>query len=261
MAKELQDKIEEYLLSKMNEEDEQLFEEQLRQDPNLKEEVELTALIIGSARKIGLKTERDSVTADNKADWEILKSASSDEVESLTKGKSRTKIVPWLTGSVAAVVLLFIVIHFNNQASSTDKLYASYYKPFEEEPILHRGADVMDEGTTELLDDALQHYANHQYNSALDLLNKVAPEYADQIVVYKSICLLETKQPKQAAQVLSSALVEYGEGWEYYQDAQWYLSLAYLKSKQKEEAMAVLEQIVKAERVYAEQAGKLLEGL
>ena len=72
---------------------------------------------------------------------------------------------------------------------------------------------------------------------------------------------METNETKQAIQLLNESLEKNGEGWEYYQDAQWYLALAYIRSKQTKEAKNILQQIVADERVYFERAKELLQRL
>jgi hypothetical protein len=54
---------------------------------------------------------------------------------------------------------------------------------------------------------------------------------------------------------------KHGEGWEHYQDSQWYLALSYLKDKRNNDAQSILEQIVTDGRFYAEKADEILKRL
>ena len=55
------------------------------------------------------------------------------------------------------------------------------------------------------------------------------PQVDENYLIYKAICLLETDKTKDAISLLEE-LVGNGEGTEYYQQACWYLALAYLQN-------------------------------
>lgn len=260
MSDGLENKIERYLLARMSEEEAKQFEKELEKNSSLKEEVELTALIIGSARKIGAQNEKSAVTEESKAIWDMLKETSTDDVKRLT-GKKRTSILTWVTSGAAAVILLLVALHFYRIDKTHEELYAAYYKPYEDDLAPHRGINSMDEIATEMFDKALKYYNTQQYRSALDLFNNIDIQYTHHIAIYQSICMLETGQTKDAIDLLSFAIQEYGEGWEYFQDAEWYLALAYLKDNQEDQTIDILARIIEFDRYYADEAKDLLDVL
>ena len=56
-------------------------------------------------------------------------------------------------------------------------------------------------------------------------------------------------------------IVKAGDSHPHYEDACWHLALFYLKTRQKTEAIDVLEKIIKEKGYYAEQATIVLEEL
>lgn len=268
MTNMLQDQIERYLLNEMTSEEAQEFSNKIESNPQLKEEVEMVALIIGATRKVGEK--------EDLADIEVLRQASLSEVEDLISKKSaiaadatakktpmlsiRTAI--WTLSGIAAIFLAVLFINYNKQSSNLNQLYTDFYQPLvEEEYGVTRGSEDVSEADNLLLIDGLNLYYQGEYTEALTKLNQISAGVQRSVSVFSAISLLETGKPKQAVQLLKTSISDYGEGWEYYQDAQWYLALAYLKSKQVEDAEEVLQQIVVEDRFYAEKASKLLQDL
>ena len=88
------------------------------------------------------------------------------------------------------------------------------------------------------LASAMESYQNKDYATALqkfDSMHQVDENY----LIYKAICLLETDKTKDAISLLEE-LVGNGEGTEYYQQACWYLALAYLRNHEDEKAFDLL---------------------
>ena len=82
------------------------------------------------------------------------------------------------------------------------------------------------------LTSALEAYQNKDYATAFQRFNTI-PQVDENYLIYKAICLLETDKTKDAIALLEE-LVNNGEGTEYYQQACWYLTLAYLYEHKKE---------------------------
>ena len=139
---------------------------------------------------------------------------------------------------------------------------ADFYQPLDEDGLaVARGGDDISEADNLFLSEGFELYSQGEYAKALTKFNQISDNNQRSVSLFSAISLLETGNAKQAVQLLESAISDYGEGWEYYQDAQWYLALAYLKSKQEEDAEKMLQQIVVENRFYAEKASKLLQDL
>lgn len=256
MNDELQNQIERYLLREMAEEEERNFTARVNSDDSLKREVELTALIIGATKKVGEKSDLSEI--------EALKNVTSADIERLTRRKkniSAPKIIYWAVSSAAVILLAVVLNHSYQQNRQATRLFAAYYQPFEDDLGTHRGSSDISAADADLLAKGLEFYNEKKYAEALGLFNQVSEKNQPSVVVYQAVCLLETDKAKQAAELLQTAISENGEGWEYYQDAEWYLALAYIKAKQMKEAKVVFKQIVDNGRVYAEKAGEFLQRL
>ena len=114
MNEELQNQIERYLRLEMNEEEERNFAERINNDDNLKKEVELTAMIIGAAKRVGKEQDLSEI--------EMLKQASTDDIRKLTKRTKPNlvlKTVYWVTSSAAVILLAFTINHFYSHINCT----------------------------------------------------------------------------------------------------------------------------------------------
>lgn len=249
----LHTQIENYLLNKMSEDEARIFSEKISHDSLLEKEVELTAMLIGATKKVGEKKDL--------ADINILRNASSADIyKILNRKKSKTiqHTLFWVTSSVAVLVAAVLLFNFNKQKNHTEELFASYYQPYADDSGMDRGGDEISEQDALLLTDALNFYNNEKYADALVLFDQFSEVNQISVAVFRAVCLLETGKAKQAIQLLEMSITENGEGWEYYQDAQWYLALSYVKIRQLKEAKRILQQIIDQDRVYAEKAKELL---
>lgn len=256
MTQELQNQIERYLFQEMTEDEERNFTERINSDENLKREVELTAMIIAATKETGSEQDLSQI--------EMLKQASSDEIRKLTKRPKPNlvlKTVYWALSSAAVIFLVFTINHFYKVNNNTQQLFASYYEPYYDDAGTHRGDTFITDEDSLVLAKGMDFYENQKYAQALDVFNQINSSYADDIAIYKAVSLMETGKTKQAILLLSEAIERNGESWEYYQDAQWYLALAYIKAKQTKDAKNILQQIIADGRVYAEKAIDLLQHL
>ena len=89
------------------------------------------------------------------------------------------------------------------------------------------------------LAEAMDAYQRQDYFAALQKLNAI-PNLDVNFLIYKAICLIETDQLPQAIHLLEE-LVSHGEATEYYQQANWYLALAYLKEHEGEKANKLIK--------------------
>ena len=91
------------------------------------------------------------------------------------------------------------------------------------------------------LASAMESYQKEDYVTALQKFETI-PDVDENYLIYKAICLLETEQTKKAITLLEQ-LVANGESTEYYQQACWYLALAYLCNHEDEKVIDILDNI------------------
>ncbi len=256
MKNDIDNQIDRFLLGEMDAQEEKDFIEKMNQDENLKNEVELTASIIGATREIG--KQKDIAAID------VLKNSSPDKVTALFEKKKQKKSTKWLywTVSSAAVVLFAILIGSNYyQNNFNQQTYLAYYQPLEDDTGIHRGSDSTSDNDLVAIDNGLKQYHEKNYSDALQTFSQVSNHYQYSVTVYRAVCMLEIGQTKEAISILENAIKSYGEGWEYYQDARWYLALAYLKNNDRKKTINLLNEIIDENKVYAEKAYELLRVL
>ena len=125
MNNTLHTQIENYLLNKMTEEEARIFSERIAKDYFLKEEVELTALIIGATRKVGENKDLDDI--------QILRNASTADIGAIInqrKSKIIQRTLFLATSSVAVVLVAVLLFNFNKRNNQSEELFASFYHHF-----------------------------------------------------------------------------------------------------------------------------------
>ena len=119
-----------------------------------------------------------------------------------------------------------------------DKLFETYFIPLEyDSQLMSRGEETI----FPELASAMESYQKEDYVTALQKFETI-PDVDENYLIYKAICLLETEQTKKAITLLEQ-LVANGESTEYYQQACWYLALAYLCNHEDEKVIDILDNI------------------
>ena len=149
----------------------------------------------------------------------------------MTKRQQKSKVRKLVMSITSIAAIIAIVFSFNIYQDNRrmDKLFESYYIPLEyDSQLMARGDDTISPELT----SAMEAYQNKDYATALQRFNAM-PQVDENYLIYKAICLLETDKTKDAIFLLEE-LVSNGEGTEYYQQACWYLALAYLRNHDKD---------------------------
>ena len=103
--------------------------------------------------------------------------------------------------------------------------------------LMSRGEETISPELT----SAMESYQKGDYATALQKFEAI-PGVDENYLIYKAICLLETEQTEDAITLLEK-LVANGEGTEYYQQACWYLALAYLCYHEEEKTIEMIKHI------------------
>jgi TolA-binding protein len=190
-----------------------------------------------------------------------LKPEESEPVKYLTadnkQGISRSLIVRYASLSAAAVIGVFFLIKMLLPSSDTEKLYTSYYQPFNAVSSVTRSA-ISDE--TDLYSTSLEQYRLGDYQTAaigfsaviLRDTSIIAPRFL------MGMSQMGMGNFDQAVNLLSPISVRSGE---YHKEAVWYLGLAYLKTGEKKKAAECFALLTKSPGYYNERAGKILRRL
>ncbi|MEM9674636.1 MAG: hypothetical protein ACFB15_11705 [Cyclobacteriaceae bacterium] len=246
MEEEIKDqRIQDYLADALEGEELKDFENQMQQDPELAAEVAGYQNLERGLHGIGVEHLATEISA-----WEA------DYQQAQT---TETKAVPFRPYyAVAAAITLLIVTGiflFWNPTPDMAELYAQHYTPYED-MILDRSDAT--EGTQELLVQGMEAYNNQQYAQAEERLQEYLTQAPDQYgaALYLGIAQLETDRFEAAEASFTTALQDAN----FEQQAQWYLSLLYLKSDQPEETLTALQTIANSPQHYKNrEATALLE--
>ena len=155
------------------------------------------------------------------------------------KTSSKIKSI-WLSiASIAAIIAIVFSLNIYRDNLRMDEAFRTHYTPLEYDPQL-MSRDEESPLSLELT-EAMDAYQRQDYSIALQRFN-IIPNVDENFLIYKAICLIETDQFPQAISLLEE-LIGHGEATEYYQQANWYLALAYLKVHKDEKAKMVIEKI------------------
>ena len=165
---------------------------------------------------------------------------------------------------VAAAIALLILAGAGAaywQYTRYDRLYAAFFTPPEAgEVIAMRSENGIREADPDL-QQALNRYEAGDYAAATELFDHYLQRRPDdfQAGLYAGVAALNSGLPEKAAEQLTAVSINEPK---LFDEANWYLSLAFLKQKKLVDAKAILENLVqKAEPVHAEKAKGLLEQL
>ena len=140
--------------------------------------------------------------------------------------------------SIAAIIAIVFSINIYQDNRRMDKLFETYYTPLEyDNQLMSRGEEII----SPKLASAMEPYKKEDYATALQKFEAI-PDVEENYLIYKAICLLETEQEENAITLLEQ-LVANGEGTEYYQQACWYLALAYLCNHEEEKTIEMIKHI------------------
>ena len=146
--------------------------------------------------------------------------------------KSKVKKFVMSITSIAAIIAIVFSLNIYQDNRRMDKLFETYYTPLEyDSQLMSRGEETISPELT----SAMEFYQKEDYATALQKFEAI-PNVDENYLIYKAICLLETEQTEDAITLLEK-LVANGEGTEYYQQASWYLALAYLSNHEDDKAM------------------------
>ena len=150
--------------------------------------------------------------------------------------KSKVRKLVMSITSIAAIIAIVFSFNIYQDNRRMDKLFETYYTPLEyDSQLMSRG----EESISPALTSAMEAYQNKDYATALQRFNAIS-QVDENYLIYKAICLLETDKTKDAIFLLEE-LVSNGEGTEYYQQACWYLALAYLHNHEDCKAFGILK--------------------
>ena len=231
-----QEKIELYLQGKLEEQSRHDFEEQLKQDKALQEDVKLSREIEKAINEV----EGEELFKEN-----LSRLGDKYVVAEAPKNNGFFGSARWLV-IILLVVVLAVVGYFLWQQSNTsnavepEQIFASYYEPYT------LGGNTRSNGNVdEDYSNAIKAYDNGNYSEAIESFTQRVAANPDDISTQLLLgnCYLNISPPEtQTAIELFKPIAEGGSEL-YATTAKWYLAFAYLQDNQTEEAKAIFEDI------------------
>jgi tetratricopeptide (TPR) repeat protein len=241
---QLQEKIDAYLEGQLSEEDKIAFEKMLSEDSELVAEVEEQKVINLGIAMHDLQEVKNELVEINEMVGQIKKKVKIDYDETETNPEKSAQIISLNShrkkyfAAAAILVLLIIPIYFLFlQTPKTDRLFSQNFEPYPN-VITHRGDDVQTD-----IYKAMGLYDRGQYEDGLQLFEKIrASSNADpRITLYTGICYLAESETDKAILLFQKVIKE---GLVFNSEANWYLALSFVKNKQLQEAIPILENLV-----------------
>ncbi len=246
------EEIEKYLKNEMNEDERVFFESCVKTDTVLKNELEEHAAIYSSFDKIReeemkanfMRTDRDDDLAHSEGKSVAL------ETE-LTKRRSvkLPTYFKWAASIAVIATASWLLFFLNNHTPS--ELFTEYYTTYPNtvSPVSRSGK--------ESIADYWQFYETGQYENAYSAFKMVvdADTENEEIRFYLGICALETGRNNEAANNFS-AVAKNAEAT-FFEQAQWYLGLTYLKMDDGDTARKVFQTIASGTGSYRARASEV----
>ena len=247
---ELFDMIEAYLNDTLSVEQKEAFEQQMQADKALAKEV---AQHREMQSALSDKKTLDFREKIQKIRTEMLASEEDADKEVVTLTPEKAPNFPYWKLAVAAVFVigLGVLVWDNGTTDSNKDLYAMYYKPFPVDDTT-RG-----EGKEEL-SAIYKSYKGGAYEKVIPALEKhLITSEKQKLRLYLGNSYLGTDQAKKAAQQFRKVT----EKSMFYEDAQWYLALTYLKLQVEDSTKYFLKNVLDYKGIHEQKAKKLLEKL
>lgn len=228
---EINDKIDDYILGRLPAEEREAFDMLIRQNPDLKKEVDHLKLI------------RKGITQHQR---QVLKK----HLQQMEPAASGFK---WWYAAAALIPLIALCIWYFYPASG-ESVYYAYYTTY---PNYEAGISRNETGSSDNRALAFQLYEKGQFKAAIQQLQTIIDENPEDspALFYLGLSYLETDSPEKAIPHLK-ALAEKTSS-DYQEAALWYYALAHLKLDNKSEAVNAFSQLENS-KTYQGKAKKIL---
>jgi tetratricopeptide (TPR) repeat protein len=237
--------IESYLTGEMDEQQRKEFDINLIDNQNLASDVKL------------LEESNEAVLDDEVYDFrksirKVINESYTDHSKTFEISRKLFKYP--LVASI--IVLIVLSLWQLITLASPEKIYSKFYKPYETD-LSTRSLNTV----TDKISIAFLLYQKGDYEASYEILNNYLSKNTDNQTArfFQGMNSMELGKTDRAISELK--IVEKDLSTPYAMHARWYLSLAYLKINDVDEAKKYLNRIVEDDVYYAEQAKKILKKL
>ncbi len=170
---------------------------------------------------------------------------------------SRSLYLRYISLSAAAIIGAVFLVKALIPSDNPEKLFNSYYKPFNAVSPVTRSMNNVEEGS---FASAIVSYRTGDYISAAAGFSEAALKDSSYVSprFFLGLTQLALNNYDQAINLLSTIVNHPGE---YGKEAQWYLGLAYLKTGNRSKASECFVHLAKSTGFYSERSEKILRRL
>ncbi len=242
MTQELSEKIEGYIEGSLSETELADFDKMLLENPELQEKIEIQKDI-----QAALKNQKS-------IDFRKKLVQINQDLDNKTQNKKVSIPSYWkIAASFLVLIGLTTFLWFNNNSSKD--LFAAYYTPY---PIgdIKRGATNLDDPNFK---SVVLEYKNKEYKKVIPALEDLVSAQPNNETLKLSLgnAYLNTNQLDKSVKIFEEFLATS----KFYNDAQWFLALTYLKMDQEPTIIPILEGLISQNTKYKNTATDLLKDI
>jgi tetratricopeptide (TPR) repeat protein len=244
MDEKLFETMENYVNGRMSAEEQQSFEREMSENPELREELALHRKLVSSIETESVRQMLEQIHTEHFA----------EETPVVTM-RSRSRSFPLAIAASVALLILAGWWVYSWQSSQPEALYAAYFSPDEGLPTtLGYEEDAQ-------FAEGMVSYKLGEYAEALDYWQPLltADPANDTLNYYTALAFLANEQPELALSYLGRVVEN--ETSAFATDARWYLALAYLKQDMESEAQPLLQALAAGDSPYQQESREILDKL
>jgi|GEM_PF-3155447 len=225
-----EEKIDDFLLDRMSQADNQAFEQEIEKDKELANQVKLQREIMGGLAVVG--------KAQFKARLDRIKKETFKESTETTSPIVEKKGIPswvwWGIGVLALSLAALLFWQLNSGGEDPDVIYADLFEVYDV-PVVQRDTDDQ-----QLIKELSAYYKEEAYQAFIDGFAPQKDNFQDhpELILSLGISYLVVDQPADAAKVLAN--LEQSNYPAYHDHARWYRILAALKMEDFDKVQELL---------------------
>ncbi len=242
------EEIDEYIDSSLDDEAVASFEEELLMNPGLAAELNLNKEINEAIGERDIMSLRDQLQSISRIERE-----SGKEKRGLMMPK-RKQIVWYAAASI--ILLLAISGILKNKSYTDQQIYTEFYQPYNGIANTSRSASTAED---EMMGEAIHRINEKDYDSALNLLNKILSKDENNYTgnFYSGLSYQGKGEYNNAIQSFTK-VITHGDNL-FVEQSEWYLGLCYLNNEEREKALRQFRKIAESNGYYQASSEKILK--
>ena len=264
-TEELFDRIEGYLNNTLSAEDRTHFEKQVEQDASLAIELEKhreLQRVLSDKKTLDFREKLKNIHQEVVGEQQETGDIAPEEKNTTTSipitkklnkesNKKESKFTYWKLGIAAVFVLGVGTLLWDNSAPTSAELYDTYYTPFTVDDTT-RGAFAT------ALEKVFEAYADGNYQQTIPAFEEALKEKNNtKLQLFLGNSYLNTNQEEKAKHQFDHI----GPKSMFYEDAQWYMAMTYLKLKVTDSSKFFLKKVIDYKGIHEKKAQELLAKL